>query len=63
MNAMDFFSRRFGTELKGPYGKWFWLGHDSNRNPKWSCSKCGYCGKKQENFCPNCRIQMIKMLT
>jgi rubrerythrin len=62
MNTMDFLSRRFGTELEGPYARWFWLGDNPNPNHKWSCNKCGHCVKEQENFCPNCKTQMIKML-
>ena len=34
MNTMDFLSRRFGTELEGPYARWRWLGDSPNSNHK-----------------------------
>lgn len=41
-------------------GEWVWLGDNPNSNHKWSCNKCGRGVKEQENFCPNCGLQMLK---
>ena len=61
--------RRF----KRPHGEWLWLCDSpdpkykcewlrlcDSPDPKykWSCNKCGRGVKEQENFCPNCGVEM-----
>lgn len=46
--------RRF----KRPQGEWLWLCDSPDPKYKWSCNTCGRGVKEQENFCPNCGVEM-----
>lgn len=44
-----------------PKGEWIWLGDNPNSDHKWSCNQCGRGVKEQENFCPHCGADMIRI--
>ena len=49
------------AEPERPQGEWVWLGDNPNSDHKWSCNQCGRGVKEQENFCPHCGADMIRI--